>query len=210
MTTRTYAFVMTVLTCIGLVAMLVAMSALENEKERIAEQSDVELVPLEDGMPIYGEVTEFELTNQFGNLMNRADMDDSIWVVDFIFTSCAGVCPQMSKSMGILQESFKGVEDVRFLSVSVDPERDSPEVLEAYGKKHDANFDQWSFLTGTEDDIKTLSVEGFFIGSGDDMVNHSSKFVLVDRDGNLRGYYTGTDSEEVQRLTADIEILRGV
>ena len=83
-------------------------------------------------------------------------------------------------------------------------------MLEAYGKKHDANFDQWSFLTGTEDDIKTLSVEGFFIGSGDDMVNHSSKFVLVDRDGNLRGYYTGTDSEEVQRLTADIEILRGV
>jgi protein SCO1/2 len=164
---------------------------------------------MEDGMPIYGEVVDFELTNQFGSPMNRADMDGSIWVVDFIFTSCPGVCPQMSLSMVTLQEYFKDVENVRFLSVSVDPDQDTPEVLEAYGKKHDANFDQWSFLTGTEDDIQTLSVDGFFIGSGDELINHSSKFVLVDREGNLRGYYTGTDSEEVQRLAADIEILRG-
>jgi protein SCO1/2 len=208
MTTRTYALVMTTLSFIGLVTMLVAMSAMRQEREVNAEQILGEFVMEQDGLPILGNVTDFQLQDQSGAMMSLADMEGKVWVVDFIFTSCAGVCPKMSRSMATLQRDFEAMEDVHFVSITVDPERDSPEVLTTYAAKYEANHDQWHFLTGSKADIKKLSTEGFFIGFGDEMINHSSKFTLVDRQGNLRGFYTGTEPEEVDRLRTDIETLR--
>jgi protein SCO1 len=207
MTTRTYALIMTTLSIIGLVAMLVAMAALENDRKMRADQMSIEMQNPDEGLPKMGNVTDFELENQSGAMIKLANMKDKVWVVDFIFTSCAGICPIMSRNMSVLQKQFHDVDDVHFVSITVDPERDSPEVLEGYAKKYEANLQQWDFLTGTEEDIKKLSTEGFFIGSGDEMTNHSDKFVLVDREGNLRGFYTGTETEEVTRLAQDMQIL---
>ena len=210
MTTRTYALVMTVLSFIGLIAMLLAMSAIEQQRQARADQLSIEFTAEQDGLPIMGRVTDFQLQDQSGATMKLADMDDKVWVVDFIFTSCAGVCLKMSRSMSGLQRDFAGIEEVHFVSITVDPERDSPEVLATYAKKYEANHDQWHFLTGSIEDIKKLSIEGFLMGFGDEMINHSSRFILVDREGNLRGFYTGTEPEEVDRLRTDIETLRGM
>ena len=208
MSTRTYALVMTTLCFIGLVAMLIAMSAIEQESQVEAEQVfTMDTVPEEDGLPLYGNVTDFALQTQSGAMMKLADMKDKIWVVDFIFTSCAGVCPKMTRNMALLQTDFADMEDVHFVSITVDPERDSPEVLATYAKKYEANLERWHFLTGSEEDILTLSREGFMIGSGDEMIIHSPKFVLVDQDGVLRGFYTGDEPAEMDRLRVDIATL---
>lgn len=210
MTTRTYALVMTVLSVIGLVAMLFAMSAIEKDRQAVAERKSAEFTAQQEILPVIGHVTDFQLQDQSGAMMKLADMDNKVWVVDFIFTSCPGVCPKMSRSMSTLQSDFADVDDVHFVSITVDPKRDSPEVLAAYAEKYDANHVRWHFLTGSEADIKKLSTEGFMIGFGDEMINHSSKFTLVDRKGNLRGFYTGTEPEEIDRLRADINTLRSM
>ena len=207
MTTRTYALIMTTLSIIGLVAMLVAMAALENDRKARADQMSIAMQNPDEGLPKMGNVTDFELENQSGSMVKLANMKDKVWVVDFIFTSCSGVCPTMSRNMSMLQKQFLEVDDVHFVSITVDPERDTPEVLEGYAAKYEAKLEQWDFLTGTEEDIKKLSTEGFFIGSGDEMINHSDKFVLVDREGILRGFYTGTEPDEVTRIAEDIQIL---
>ncbi|MFP6583034.1 MAG: SCO family protein [Candidatus Hydrogenedentota bacterium] len=206
MTTRTYATVMTGLSFIGLVAILVAMSLVENQRATSAQQVSAQSLN-GDGLDVYGHVTDFAMENQSGNAVTLEAMQGKIWVADFIFTSCTGICPIMSKNMGILQEAFVDVPDVQLVSISVDPDTDTHEVLTKYGERFDANPEQWQFLRGDMDAVLELAREGMFIGSGDEPVNHSSKFVLVDGNGDLRGFYTGTESEEITRLVGDINTL---
>lgn len=209
MNSRTYALVMTTLSFVGLIVMLLAMSAIEHKRNTRAAQMAAGPYSDQERLPVLKQVIDFALTNQAGEEISRADMAGKIWVANFIFTSCPTICPNMTRGMASLQADFAVAEDVHFVSITVDPKRDTPEVLTDYAKQYDANLDRWDFLTGTKEAIQTLSVEGFMIGSGDEMINHSPKFALVDRNGNLRGYYTGTEIEELNRLRFDIEYLRG-
>lgn len=155
-------------------------------------------------LPVLRKVTDFELTERSGNPLSLADLRGKVWVADFVFTSCGGPCPMMSRRMADLQEKWRRENGLRLVSVSVDPQRDTPAVLRKYADQYQANPDRWFFLTGDLDDIRNLAVKGFALGDIQDAIFHSTKFALVDRVGQIRGYYEGTSMEEVSQLSRDI------
>jgi protein SCO1/2 len=114
----------------------------------------------------------------------------------------------MTKNMGEIYKEFRGDDQLRFISVTVNPENDSPDILKKYSNKMGVDFKNWIFLTGSREAIQQLVVGSFKLGDIKEPVFHSSYFTLVDRQGRLRGYYDGTDSQAVQRLIKDIVRLR--
>jgi protein SCO1/2 len=174
-------------------------------------------VPRTAPLPVLGQVSDFSLIDSAGEPVSRDDLGGRVWVADFFFTSCAGICPMMSKRLVELQKALAGVEEVTLVSISVDPERDTPERLRRYAKQYGADPVRWWFLTGDKRAIFRLSQESFHLGVEDaptedrepDMedVLHSSKFVLLDRDARIRGYYDGEDPATVAQLAADIRWL---
>lgn len=158
-------------------------------------------------LPVLGQVPDFTLVDAMGRVFNAESLDNRIWVADFIFTHCAGPCPVMSTNMAGLQERFRDEDALRFVSVSVDPETDTPEVLAEYGKRYEADAEKWHFLTGPAEDIHRLAVKGFMVGSVDEPLFHSTRFILVDGERRIRGYYHGTSDESVEDLGRDIEAL---
>lgn len=159
-------------------------------------------------LPVYGSIAPFELTDSLNGKFSSGDLQGKIWVADFMFTTCSGICPMLTKNMGALYRSFNSDESVRFVSISVNPENDSPEVLNNYAEKNGADPRKWIFLTGSREDIQKIVVESFKLGDIKEPVFHSSYFALVDRKGRVRGYYEGTENKAVQKLFEDIMRLR--
>jgi len=160
-----------------------------------------------ESLPVLGTVPPFTLTNQAEKTITLSHFEGTVWVADFFFTSCAGPCPEMTKQMKRLADRTQGGERVRFVSITVDPETDSPERLKAYGEQYGADFDRWHFLTGPRDSIETLAVEGFMVGSVENPEIHSTRFILVDGEGRIRGYYHGLEEETIPVLQRDIGLL---
>lgn len=164
-------------------------------------------------LPMLGSVPDFSLTGYNGQQLTHNDLVGRITVVDFIFTRCAGICPVMTHQMRKLQDAFVQMPDVRFLSITVDPEYDTPEVLRKYAHAAGASPHRWMFLTGDKANIHQLARKGFRLGveetggTEDEPIIHSSMFVLVDRQGRIRGYYNGLEKEAVERLMGDIKTL---
>ena len=162
-------------------------------------------------MPDFSAVPDFNLTERSNRPVARKDLDGQIWVADFIFTRCAGICPTMSSHMKTLQERLP--KEVRLVSFSVDPQNDTPEVLTEYAKRYDADPERWLFLTGDPDAIQKLSIGGFKLaldpsgGTESEPITHSSRLVLVDRQGHIRGYYGTEDADALDRLVADAKKL---
>ncbi len=154
-------------------------------------------------LPVYGQIKNFSLIDTQGRAFGLKNLKNKVWIADFIFTTCGSICPVMTKNMASLFRSFDLEKDLEFVSITVNPENDSAEVLARYAKEYEADTAQWHFLTGSRDDIKKLSIESFKIGSIKDPIFHSSKFVLVDKHGIIRGYYEGTDNKEISKLFRD-------
>ena len=157
--------------------------------------------------------TDFSLTNQLGKTITQKDLRGNIYVANFILTRCTqNICPKMASEMIRVQEAFKGEKDVKIVSYSIDPTYDTPEVLKEYAKKYGADNSKWFFLTGTEDQIFQQAKCSYFLPAqkNDTYVNidHSERFVLVDKKGRIRGYYKGTDLNDVDRLIHEIQILQ--
>jgi protein SCO1/2 len=155
----------------------------------------------------YGTVPNFELVNQEGQPFGSAQLAGKIWIADFIYTSCPGPCPMISMRMSELQKPLEKT-DVHLVSFSVDPTRDTPEVLRSYAEKLHAEPQRWDFLTGPKSVIYDLSHNGFKLavsdGSNEARIPvHSTRMVLVDRDGEIRGYYEATEADAVTKLLAD-------
>ncbi|MCC7017877.1 MAG: SCO family protein [Rhodospirillales bacterium] len=155
-------------------------------------------------LPDYGKVEAFQLTDANGKPFASGVLDGKIWVADFIFTNCPGPCPRMSQLMSRLQEM---TSEVQLVSFSVDPARDTPEVLAKYAKQYQAIEGRWHFLTGDLKDIHRLSRDIFKLGDVDASLNHSTRFVLIDRKGRIRGYYGTQEDAPLKRLVADIKML---
>ena len=135
----------------------------------------------------------------------------SVTVYDFIFTNCSGICPIMSRNMADLTKRVPKDAPVRFVSISVDPKRDTPEALKVYARRF-RNDDRWIFLTGDRDQIVKLSVEGFKLAAGDpepggEALLHSSKFAVADKNGVIREYYGGTDGDAPEHVAATVKDL---
>jgi len=130
-------------------------------------------------MPVYGQLPDFSYIEQNGKQFGRADMLGKVSIVDFIFTRCQGPCPVMATKMGELYKLFSGTSRVQFISVTVDPENDSPDVLQAYAQRQGVNDSRWIFLNGPIDSVKNLSENGFKIAADDLPAGHTTSVLRL-------------------------------
>ena len=161
----------------------------------------------------YHRIGDFSLTNQNNKNISHLDYDDHIYVADFFFTTCPSICPIMTENMVYLQSLVNDLSEVKLLSFSVTPEIDTPEVLKAYAQQKGINDSRWNLLTGDKKEIYKLARQSYLVvqedGNGDehDMI-HTENFVLIDKQRRIRGYYDGTQREDMEQIRADIDILR--
>jgi protein SCO1/2 len=156
-------------------------------------------------------VPNARLVDDKGHAVALDSMKGYVTVYDFIFTNCSGTCPMMTQTMRRLTTKIGRDVPVRFVSISVDPTRDTPDVLAKYASRV-RNDDRWIFLTGDRDEIVKLSVQGFKLAAGDptpggEALLHSSKFAVADSSGVIRSYYGGTDGDAVDRVAAVVDDL---
>ncbi len=166
--------------------------------------------------PVLSEVPEFTLVNRDGRTIRREDLAGSPWIADFIFTRCPASCPMMTSRLARLDRELPRDLEVRLVSISVDPEHDTPEILQRYAESFKAPA-RWLFLTGDGEQIYRLSKEGFKLGvdaapqgvETAEPILHSTRFVLVDGEGRIRGYYDAFDAESMKGLMRDLEAIAG-
>ena len=159
----------------------------------------------------YWQVPDFSLTERSGDAVSLADLKGKVWVADFFYSTCPGPCPMMTSRLSEIHRRLAGEGAVRCVSITTDPKKDTPEVLQAYAKNFGAS-DRWLFLTGDKDAIFSLAQQGFKLSVTEDPtapepITHSTKLVLVDRTGMVRGLYEGVGEDDSNRLVKDIQRL---
>jgi protein SCO1 len=194
----------------GLLTLTVLVIVAAFLRERMRKAASVPLPPLFT-------VRQFSLTNQSGRVVSTRDLAGSVWVADVFFTTCAGPCPRMSGFMAELQNAVDRASPVQFVSITTDPERDTPEVLSRYGKRFGADPARWHFLTGSKAQIQEAAVDALKFTalekdpgqreSPTDLFIHSTLFVLVDKRGQVRGVFEVDEPGVRDRLLAAIRTL---
>ncbi len=158
----------------------------------------------------YWPLPEFTLTERSGKQVTLADFAGKVWVADFIYTSCPGPCPALTSRLSGVQKALGNDPRVRLVSITVDPDKDTPEVLKAYAEKFGAG-ESWLFLTGKKDALFSLSRDGFKLPVAEPTAEaalvHSTRLILVDKTGTVRGFYEGTDDAGLAELVNDIRKL---
>ena len=161
--------------------------------------------------PVIKKIPDFEMVSHLGKPFNQDSLINKISILDFIFTSCPGPCPTMSSNMRTLYKQYKLHPDLQFISISVDPEYDTQEVLKAYADANGVNDNRWKFLRADMKAVKKLSTDGFMFMSESLPAGHSVKFVLIDQNGDVRQYYNGTDAGSIAILRTHINsILKNI
>ena len=169
--------------------------------------------------PAYGSVPDFSFIERSGQEVERVEFLGRIWVVDLIYTHCPDTCALQSAEMARLQAELVNETDIRLVSITVDPARDTLAVLSRYAKRFGADPKRWLFLTGEKEAIYRFAREGLHLpamdprssarGAGGRGVTflHSSRFVLVDREARIRGYYESSDMGSLRQLREDVKTL---
>ncbi len=160
--------------------------------------------------PTLLEVPAFELTSQAGDAFGSEQLQGEVWIANFIFTRCPTICPLLTSQMKGLSDTLADTP-VRFVSFSVDPANDTPEVLTEYAERHGADTDRWTFLTGDNEALQDVVVEGLRVRMGNEPdetgnILHGSHFVLVDGTGTIRGYYQ-SNVEGLRDIATDARTL---
>ena len=161
----------------------------------------------------YHTIADFALTNQNGKLVTQKDYENKIYIADFFFTTCPTICPIMTKNMAGIQDKILNDEDVMLLSHSVTPDIDSVPQLKKYALEKGVKDNKWNLVTGDKRQIYELARKSYMAVKTDgdggpyDMI-HTENFILVDKERRIRGFYDGTDSEEMEKLLSDLEILK--
>ena len=158
-------------------------------------------------LPVYYDVPAFDLIAQNGAPFHSGVLAGKIWVADFIYTTCPGPCPRMTSQMHEVQNAIGKMPAVKLVSFTVDPARDTPLVLADYAKVHGASSEHWYFLTGPETTLQRLDRDVFKLGNLDTSMQHSTRFVLIDRQSRIRGYYDTSESGSIPRVIDDIHAL---
>jgi protein SCO1/2 len=159
-------------------------------------------------LPDYGKVPDFQMTDSEGHPFDSASLNGKVWIADFIYTSCPDACPRMTSEMERVAHELAGEKNVELVSISVDPDHDSPPVLNAFAHQYGAPTSQWIFLTGTAPTIHQIAYTTFHVGDVIGKMDHSTKFIVVDKHGDIRGYYASMDPDSIQTMLSDVEALR--
>jgi len=149
---------------------------------------------------------DFTFTERSGKSISKADLHGKVWIASFVFTRCTGPCPQVTATMARLQSELKDTQDLRLVTFTVDPARDDPEELRKYAEHFRADKERWLFLTGEEKTLHRLLKESFKVPvmrndkstKASDDFDHSTRLVVVDRNGNVRGYFEGIADPEIE------------
>lgn len=162
-----------------------------------------------DAMTPLGTVPDFTFTTQEGKPLSKADLLGKVWIADFIFTRCPGPCPVMSSRMAEISRELGKAKEVRLVSVTVDPEHDTPSVLRGYADRLQADPGRWIFLTGTREKIGDFTTKGMLQALATDPSDpantvHSTRFLVIDREGRIRSVRRLDEPELVQKLLMDI------
>ena len=172
-------------------------------------------------LPVLGNpghhVADFSFINQDGKVITQNDVKGKIYVVSYFFTTCRGICPKMNEHLTAIAKAFHGNKSVLILSHTVDPVKDTVAALKAYSLRFDADPEQWMFLTGDKKQLYDMARYSYLINAKDDTAGvtidkdfiHDNHYMLVDREGRIRGEADGLKTEEVNKMIADInELLR--
>ena len=167
--------------------------------------------PKAEEIPVLNELPQFALVDHDGQPFPRSGLDGRLWVADFIFTSCQSSCPVLTAHMQGLQRRVADVPDASFLSVTVDPETDTPEVLSSYVEEKGLRDDNWRFVTGEQEAVEDLVLRGFRVGLDEngnetEEIMHATHFGLLDRDARIRGYYRA-NNDGIGQLERDLRTL---
>jgi protein SCO1/2 len=170
-------------------------------------------------LPVINQVADFTLTNQNDQVATLADLSNHVWIADIIFTRCAGSCPVMSTEMKSLQDALPSTSPAKLVTLTTDPDYDAPAILKKYGEHHGADFQRWTFLTGTKKELAGLATGSLKLGSTPvppqertssvDLFVHSTIFVVVDKQARLRGIFQ-TQGEGVDWAKIKPQILSTV
>jgi protein SCO1/2 len=168
-------------------------------------------------LSVYGQVADFALTNQLGRRVSLADLRGQVWVADIVFTQCAGPCPIMTQRISELQSAVPASDPVKFITLTTDPDFDTPEVLKRYGEHFHADSNRWWFLTGTKPQIAGLARDSLKLTaipkdpaeqeSEVDLFIHSTIFVIVDKQGRFRGVFESLEPGVQAQIMAAINRL---
>ena len=163
--------------------------------------------PVLERLARYGPAPDFSLVERSGRPVSARDLRGRVWIADFIYTECRDTCPLQSRAMAALLTDLKAYGDLRSVSITVDPLTDTPALLSRYARRYGADPERWLFLTGELREIRRIVQDGFRLSAApvdsatpDPVVFHSTRFVLVDRDGEIRGYYDSGDPRALERL----------
>ena len=160
----------------------------------------------------YHTIADFSFTNQNGKTITQKDYEGKIYVADFFFTTCGSICPKMTTNLEEVQKAFANNPKVMLLSHTVFPETDSVSVLKDYAIKHKVDDAKWNLVTGDKKEIYTMARKSYLavkLGKPDELYDmvHTENFILVDSERRVRGFYDGTNKEEVKKLIEDINWL---
>lgn len=161
-------------------------------------------------------VKPFSFTNQDGQVVTEKDVEGKIYLVEYFFSTCEGICPKMNDNMAKLYRMYRGQPDIAFLSHTVDPETDTVAQLKKYSLQFEAEAPQWQFLTGSKTDLYRQAIESYLVTAVEDTTKkdilpdfiHSEKFVLIDKEKQIRGVYDGTKEEAIKKIEKDLIELR--
>jgi protein SCO1/2 len=160
-----------------------------------------------EDLPVLGTVAPFTLTNQSGESVGLEALAGRVWVADTFFTYCGAVCPTMNRHLAELHRTFTGKDEPKFVSITADPGRDKPEAMAEHARTLQADLSRWWFLTGEPNELFRLAQSLLLPYEIGVPASHSNKFMLIDREGQIRGAYTGTDPMAVRELARDLQVL---
>ena len=195
-----------------LAGFFICLISCNNKEKQLPIYGQKDFIEGIDKDTIYHTIPQWSFVNQNGDFVNSSDYLGDIYVVYFFFTHCPSICPAMTKNVVNLQQKAINL-DIKFLSYTVDPEKDSSERLKWYENTFGINGKNWNLLTGDQQSIYELGVNGYLVPNQEDALSpggflHSEKVMLVDKKGRIRGSYDGTDSDQIDKLFEDILILK--
>lgn len=159
-------------------------------------------------------IPAFSFTDQNGNAFGSKELESKIYVVDFFFTTCPGICPRLTANLSKVQEAFKNDANISIVSFSVTPDFDKSSVLNTYAQSHNINYDKWRLLTGDKKEIYNLARKSFFADEdlgeqqNENDFLHTENVLLIDSQKRIRGIYKGTIPLEIEKLVKEINILK--